>query len=149
MRGQNLMSANAIISIRPKFAEAILTGSKSVELRRRIPALDIDTRLWIYATRPTAAIIGSVIVANVFRASPAWIWRKYSSQTAITRREFDIYFEGATEAIAICLQKAVRTRQVDIALLRDVWCGFHPPQVLSHLDPTDARKLSKLADAQL
>jgi predicted transcriptional regulator len=136
------MPSDAIISIRPKFAEAILAGQKSVELRRRIPSLEIGTRLWIYATRPTAAVIGSVVVEEVHRSSPAKIWKSFAKEAAITKSEYELYFEGSSEAVAILLQDAARTSPVHIDVLRDIWEGFHPPQVL-HFVPT--RKIETLS----
>lgn len=139
------MPGDAIISIRPVFAEAILAGTKSVELRRRIPNLEIGTRLWIYATRPTAAIIGSVLVAEICRASPEIVWTTFETEVAISRSEFDNYFRGTAKAVAITLHAATRSRKIDIEALRKLRDGFHPPQVLKHLMPTEAKRLSKLA----
>src|SRR4051794_32919901 len=45
---------DAIISIHPSYADAILAGEKTIELRRRIPNISQGARLWIYATRPIA-----------------------------------------------------------------------------------------------
>jgi predicted transcriptional regulator len=139
------MPGDAIISIRPKFAEAILEGDKSVELRRRIPTLEMGTRLWIYATRPTAAIIGSVVVEKVQKGTPAKIWKIFAKEAAITKSEYELYFDGSHEAIAILLQSATRTSPVHIDVLRDIWEGFHPPQVLHFVPHRKIEKLSKFA----
>jgi predicted transcriptional regulator len=144
MVGAVANSNEAIISIHPKFAEAILCGSKTVELRRRIPNLEIGTRLWIYATRPTTAVIGSVIVDAIFRGSPELAWKKYSKQAAVERAEFDRYFDGAKEAVVILLRAAQRVRHVEIAQLRMWKEGFHPPQVLSRITTADAKRLHRL-----
>ena len=55
-------ATDAIISIHPDYADAIFAGKKTIELRRRIPEVPSGTRLWIYATRPTGAIIGFVTI---------------------------------------------------------------------------------------
>jgi predicted transcriptional regulator len=139
------MFNDAIISIRPRFAEAILTGQKSVELRRRVPDLCIGTRLWIYATRPMAAVIGSVIVSEVHKGTPATIWKDFSAVAAITKFEYESYFDGSSEAVAIELQDAERNNPIHIEVLRNIWEGFHPPQVLHFVAPKKIKKLSKLA----
>lgn len=126
---------DAIISIRPHFAEAILAGSKTVELRRRIPPLEIGTRLWIYATRPTAAVVGSAIVGGIARGTASYIWKAFSSNAYLSRDDFNAYFEGASEAIAISLLNIQRQRVVDIDRLREMRPGFHPPQVIASLQP--------------
>jgi predicted transcriptional regulator len=128
----------AIISIRPNFVEAILSGSKTVELRRRIPPLEIGTRLWIYATRPIAAVLGSAIVDAIVRGTPKAVWETYSEQAAIDRDEFDSYFDGAREAIGISLAKVHRISPIDIRQLRQMRAGFHPPQVIAKLSTIEA-----------
>lgn len=144
MHGQPAMPGEAIISIHPKFAEAILAGNKSVELRRRIPALELNTRLWIYATRPIASIIGSVIVSGVHRATPDAIWMEFSDEAAIAKREFESYFNGTNEAIAIGLKTPSRTSPVHIDVLRSIWEGFHPPQVLYYVKPLFLKNLAEV-----
>jgi predicted transcriptional regulator len=48
---------DAIFSIRPYFADAILDGSKTVELRKVAPKKPVE-RVWIYATAPVMHIVG-------------------------------------------------------------------------------------------
>ena len=48
---------DAIFSLKPYFAEAILDGSKTVELRTVAPAKPVE-RVWIYATAPQMKIMG-------------------------------------------------------------------------------------------
>ena len=135
----------AIISIRPPFAEAILAGDKTVELRRRIPPVEVGARLWIYATRPVASIVGVAIIDTIFRGTPDAVWETYSDRTAINRNEFDRYFDGAREAIGIRLSKVQRIQPIDIGQLR-VWRkGFHPPQVLCRITALEAQRLLQLS----
>ena len=135
----------AIISIKPTYAEAILNGTKTVELRRRIPATQIGTRLWIYATRPTAAVIGSATVAGIIRGIPDQIWKETSSSAGISREKFDAYFDGSDEAIGLILTNITRSNPVNISQLRLVRVGFHPPQVIARLSNIEAQHLNKLA----
>lgn len=135
----------AIISIHPTFADAILCGRKTVELRRRIPPVEVGARLWIYATRPVAAIVGVAIIDTIFRGTPHAVWETYSDRTAINRGDFDRYFEGAREAIGIRLSKARRMQPIGIEQLR-VWKeGFHPPQVLSRITASEAKRLLQMS----
>ena len=48
---------DAIFSLKPSFAEAILEGSKTVELRTVAPSKPVE-RVWIYATAPQMKIMG-------------------------------------------------------------------------------------------
>ncbi len=125
--------ANAIISIRPVFAAKILSGEKTVELRRRIPQLDKNTRLWIYATRPTAAVIGSVVLTKTITMTPEKLWEDCGKKAAVTRKEYDAYFVNSTRAIGMFLTEIHRVLEVDIEQLRKVRNCFHPPQTITKL----------------
>lgn len=144
MVGPVANSSEALISIHPRFAEAIISGSKKVELRRRIPSLEVGTRLWIYATMPVKAIVGSAVVASIIRDTPEAIWSTYSEHSAIERDEFDHYFEGIREAVCIELRTVEKFKHLGIDKLRKWKVGFHPPQVISKIASSDAKRLHKL-----
>ena len=135
---------DAIISIRPEFAHAILAGIKTVELRRRLPTVAAGTRLWIYATRPTAAIVGFVTIKHVNKSRPAAIWRAYRSKTGVDHAAFKAYFNGADRGVAIELGNARRAGPISLAQLRCIRARFHPPQVLMHLTAEETRELRNL-----
>ncbi len=138
---------DALISIKPKYARAILAGTKTVELRRRIPKVVRGTRLWIYATRPLGAIVGSAIVQDIIEGPPAEVWERCMSRTAVTRSEFDDYFFGAETALALVLSQVIKRQEIGIEELREISEGFHPPQVLAWLSPEESSWLSRQAKA--
>lgn len=138
-------TTDAIISIYPAYADAILAGEKTVELRRRIPDLSSGVRLWIYATLPTGAVVGFATVQNVARASPTDIWKKHGNRAGVDHASFKAYFNGAKEAVAILLAAARRVGPITIDQLREIRTSFHPPQVLVRLPASEARSLRKLA----
>ena len=138
---------DALISIKPGYAQAILEGTKTVELRRRIPRTEQGTRLWIYATLPLGAIVGSAIVDDIIEETPAKIWNVYMDKTAVSRREFNKYFNGTNRALALVLSDVVKRRRIGIEKLRELPEGFHPPQVLMRLSRQKALWLSRRARA--
>jgi predicted transcriptional regulator len=135
---------DAIISIHPTYADAILAGTKTIELRRRIPKLSAGTRLWIYATRPTAAVVGFVTIRDVARAHPRTLWQKHRSGTGIDHASFKAYFNGAGEGVAILLQAAKRIGPITVEQLQDIRYSFHPPQVLIRLTTAETKALRQL-----
>jgi predicted transcriptional regulator len=137
-------AGEAIISIHPKFANAILAGTKTVELRRRIPPIKIGTRLWIYATQPIGAVIGTVTVEAIVRATPDVIWDMCADRADISRLEFDRYFSGSSEAIGISLGATQKIEAIEIEKLRTWRVGFHPPQVMLKITASEAKSLLKL-----
>jgi len=138
--------SNAIISIHPRHANAILDGAKTIELRRRIPALSIGTRLWIYATRPVGAVIGMATVERIVRGDPQEIWLEFGDQAGIDRIDFDAYFDGAEEAVGLLLVDVRRNAEhVEIEQLRCLRNGFHPPQVMMAISSHEAQALHRMA----
>jgi predicted transcriptional regulator len=141
--------SDAIISIHPRHANAILDGAKTIELRRRIPSLSIGTRLWIYATRPVGAVIGMATVERIVRGDPEEIWLEFGNQSGINRIDFDAYFDGAEEAIGLLLVDVRRNAEhVEIDQLRRLRDGFHPPQVMMTLSNHEAQLLHRMAGSE-
>jgi predicted transcriptional regulator len=137
-------AADAIISIHPTYADAILAGTKTIELRRRTPELRSGMRLWIYATRPTGAVVGYVTIQDVAKAHPQTIWRKHRSGAGVDHASFKAYFNGAKVAVAILLAAARRIAPITVDQLREIRDSFHPPQVLTHLTVSEAKALRRL-----
>ena len=77
----------AIFSVKPDYADRILSGEKKVEFRRVKCKKDIDTIL-IYATQPIAKIIGEVSVANVIEDTKEALWNFTSSCAGIEHEDF-------------------------------------------------------------
>jgi predicted transcriptional regulator len=141
--------SDAIISIHPRHANAILDGAKTIELRRRIPSLSIGTRLWIYATRPVGAVIGMATVERIVRGDPEEIWLEFGDQAGIDRIDFDAYFDGAEEAIGLLLVDVRRNAEhIVIEQLRGLRDGFHPPQVMMTISDREAQLLHRMAGSE-
>lgn len=138
-------AADAIISIHPDYADAILAGEKTIELRRRVPKLTNGSRLWIYATQPMGAVVGVVTIRDVAKASPSTIWRRHRGGAGVDHASFKAYFKGAQEAVAILLTAAERVGPITVKQLRKIRDRFHPPQVLLRLTDTEAQALYRLA----
>lgn len=138
----------AIISIYSDYANAILAGTKTIELRRRVPDLAIGTRLWIYATQPTGAIVGYVTIEKITRAAPGTLWKTHHAGTGIEHGAFKAYFNGSEEGVAIQLVAAHRIAAITVDQLRGIRDGFRPPQTLTRLTPQEAEALRKLANEQ-
>jgi predicted transcriptional regulator len=145
MDGQVPDASDALISIHPGYANAILDGTKTIELRRRVPELANGTRLWIYATRPTAAVVGVATISDVNRAHPRTIWRKHRDGAGVDHASFMEYFQGAQEGVAILLAAVKGVGPITIEELRKIRDGFHPPQVLLRLTDAEAIALQHLA----
>lgn len=118
------MSA-ALMSIKPWFAEAILVGDKTVELRRRRPRLDPGSWVLIYASSPVKAVVGWFEVGAVVEADPATLWHRLRRTAGVTRTEFDDYFSGRPVGYGIEIAEVGRTNPIHP--------GIRPPQSWQYL----------------
>lgn len=54
-----------LMAVRPPFSQQLVNGQKHHEYRSRRPAFPIRTKIFIYETRPTMAIIGTALVIGI------------------------------------------------------------------------------------
>ncbi|WP_234379936.1 ASCH domain-containing protein [Streptomyces caniscabiei] len=131
-----------LLSVHPRFATAILDGSKTVEVRRQRVAAPPGTPVLLYATAPTMALVGMARIAAVHVASPKDVWSAHRTQTGITRREYDAYMSGATQASGLTLEAPVSFEQpVPLSALRAAGT-FHPPQSYRYMKSDDLRQVA-------
>lgn len=134
-----------LLSLRPRFAELLLTGAKTVELRRVRPNVSSGAVALIYASAPTCALLGVAAVVEVHVADRERIWRRHGGHTGITRAEYDAYFEGTTDAVAIALAAVRRLpRPVLLPELRRGHEWFRPPQSFRYLSAEQTASLGVL-----
>lgn len=133
-----------LLSIRPVYVEQILTGAKTVELRRTRPDVAPGQPVVIYATTPSAALVASCRIERIEVGMPAAIWSSAGSQAALERDEFDCYFAGSTIAVALHLSHVAALRHtVSLEQLRESF-GFHPPQTWHFWSHDRLRQFSEL-----
>ena len=117
-----------LISIRPRFVDRILDGSKTVELRRSRPLVLPGQPVLIYATSPTAAIVARCRIGSVETNSPEGMWSRHRDRVGVDRAEFDGYYADAKLAVALHLMDVERLlHPVTLRNLRRAG-RFHPPQ---------------------
>ncbi len=92
-----------VLSLKPRFAEAILAGTKTVELRRTRPKIEVPTRALLYATTPVRALLGTCIITDVRSANLTALWHEYGSRSELSHNEFKHYFDGLDAGTALTL----------------------------------------------
>ena len=125
---------DVLFSIRPEYAEQIVDGAKTVELRRRFTSkVSAGSMALIYCTSPTQAIIGAAAIMGVECLPIRKIWTKHGSAAKIKRTKFDDYFDGCVEGFAILLGSPIRfENKVPASKLKKKF-GFVPPQSFIYL----------------
>jgi predicted transcriptional regulator len=122
-----MVNRDVLMSIRPEYAEAILSGAKTFELRRRRPSFASGSRVVVYSSSPDQRLLGTFEAGAVHEANPGNLWRLVSKKAGVTREAFDAYFEGCDRGYAIEVRSPKR---LDPKPLR-----FRPPQSYLYLRP--------------
>ncbi len=122
-----------LLSIKPRFARAIMSGDKLVEFRRGPYRGDVKVIL-VYATSPVQKLIGYFEVAFVEESSPTALWRKYRRLGGIEYGEYKRYYTGAQRAVAIGVGKVHRL-EIERPLSR-LGPGTVPPQSFRYVPMT-------------
>lgn len=124
-----------LLSIHPQYAELILSGTKRVELRRRIDAKITGCQMLIYATLPVGAVVGRAVVSSVRHLPIPELWSEFGSSAAVPRADFFSYYSGLTHGYAVELSSVHRYfSPVPLGDLRRIH-GVSPPQSYRFLDP--------------
>ena len=133
---QRRPSRDVLFSIRPVHAEKILTGDKTVELRRRFAsAVTPGTLALIYSTSPTSALTGSAKIKAVQCTDLRTLWKNHRKGACLDRSDFEAYFAGLERGYAIILDSPrPLERPVGLMELRKRF-GFEPPQSYQYASP--------------
>jgi predicted transcriptional regulator len=130
------------LSLRPRFAELILEGSKTTELRRVKPAVPIGSAVLLYASSPSMILLGQAKIEAIHVGKLDRIWQAFGPSTGITRAEFNDYFAGLEDAVAISLTNIRHLEQPrPLSDLRQRIAGFRPPQSYRYLSGREVAAL--------
>lgn len=126
--------SHVLVSLRPRFAELVLDGSKTTELRRGPSRIDPGAIALVYASTPTRALVGAAQITEVHTYAPSTVWRRWGSTTGLQRREFHAYVEGSPRVTALLLGKVCRfSHPISLQELRRRSESFVVPQSYRYL----------------
>lgn len=129
-----------LMSIKPEYAELILSRKKTVEIRKkRIHAVAGDVVI-VYATAPIKSIVGYFTIKCVDYGPALQIWETYGHDSCLTLEKYYMYVRDANMVCAICLEDATRTKTVDLGTIRNDY-HIHIPQSYMCLEEVLVREL--------
>lgn len=117
-----------LLSVRPQYAQSILAGTKTAEIRRQRPDIDPGIPVIIYATKPVGAVIGTACIDRIYAGTPARLWQQHQDHLGISRDEFDQYLHGIVAAYVLMLTSPRRLAQpLTLDQMRES-AAFQPPR---------------------
>ena len=91
-----------IMSIKPKYVNRILNGTKKFEFRKNIPLKirDVD-KIFIYSTSPQKKIVGHFFFFFFYKMKINDLWYKTKKHSGIEKKDFKDYFKDKNYGFAI------------------------------------------------
>jgi predicted transcriptional regulator len=101
----------ALLSIKPEYADQILSGEKRFEFRRTMfRSIDVSVVI-VYATLPVGKVIGEFRIGEVLFGDPESLWKKTRQYAGIEKGDYDKYFSGKSLGYAIEVNKPRRYKK--------------------------------------
>lgn len=115
-----------LLSIKPKYANLIRNGTKTVELRKRMPKKDCKIAL-VYESHPIKKASFLIKIKRIESRPKKVIWEKYSKKCAISKKYFNQYYKDSKESIAIIIDDIIPLEK-HLTRKRLEKMGLIPPQ---------------------
>lgn len=109
-----------LMSIHARYADLILSGQKTVELRRRRPSFLEGTTILVYVPSPDRVVRGAFHVGAVVGAPVDELWQLVHERACVPREDFYAYFAGCDTGYAIEIKQPRPVGPVPLE--------FRPPQ---------------------
>jgi predicted transcriptional regulator len=116
---------NVLLSIKPKYANAILAGQKLVEFRKLAFKREIE-RVYIYSSAPEQRIIGYFIIDDIVSDTPEGLWKQFNKVGSINEEDFFEYFANKEIGYSIKIKSVNKFRKSKDP--KDIFKNFVPPQ---------------------
>ena len=98
---------NVILSIKPIYAQAIMSGEKKVEFRKKIFKRQVD-KIFVYSSSPEQKIIGYFTISEIIKGEPKDLWNDYNTVGGIKREDFFNYYKNSETGYSIKIDKVER-----------------------------------------
>ncbi|MCK4251405.1 hypothetical protein KAX97_08145 [candidate division WOR-3 bacterium] len=131
----------ALLSIKPRFVEKILSGEKQIEFRK-IRMNTAVSHIIMYATYPRQEIMGFFEVAGFDEGNPAELWQRYSKVGGIEEFDYWTYYNSNRKGFAIRIGRVFTLKTPH--QLRDLMDFASVPQSFCYVERKIIDRLFKL-----
>lgn len=121
------MTKVVLLSIKPKWADAILDGEKKWEYRKKPPGIHPPYDMLLYATSPVQEILGEVTVDHEFRDNVENVIRRTITETPHKPNGIRDYFGDRREGCALRVIEPNKFKE-------PIKLEEHPPMNFKYVD---------------
>ncbi len=116
------MRKNTLLSVKTQYANLLVSGCKTVELRKKFPSdIEEGSKLFIYSSSPQQKVIGEVVVERVVELPINELWKTAGYQSLVPWADFCEYYQGKEKGVAIFVKNQKK---------------YETPILLSDLNPS-------------
>lgn len=135
----NMPGKAILLSVKPQYADMILCGLKSVELRRVKPKfIDKGSLVLVYASSPIKSMVGAFSVASVVEKPLNELWELVEQKSGITYKEYVKYFEGVKKGVGIFINDYWELPEpISLNTIKQKIESFNPPQSFRYATEAD------------
>ncbi len=105
------ISTSVILSIKPIYAHAIMSGEKTVEFRKKVFKKKIE-RVYVYSSSPDQKILGYFTIKEIIEDTPEMLWDKFSKVGCIDKKSFFEYYRDVKKGFSIVINEFIKFRKV-------------------------------------
>jgi predicted transcriptional regulator len=96
-----VLGGDLLVSMKPQYAERVLSGSKLIEIRKRFSERWIGCKALLYSSSPQKALVGEATISSVTSGTPKDIWARFHEGLGCNLIELLAYAGQAPEVTAI------------------------------------------------
>lgn len=116
------------LSIKRIYAERIISGVKTIELRKRPIGMELGDLILLYETVPDSVIRGGFIADKTVSLPPSQMWEQNHRIMGVEKDFYDNYFEDCRLAYGTFVFQSFSFPPVSSKELRALCPGFIAPQ---------------------
>jgi predicted transcriptional regulator len=124
------MSNAAILSIKPVYANQILKGTKTIELRKSSMGLTAGDVVLVYSSAPEQRFAFWFRIRLVEPLSVSEMWERYEPVLGIDHEDYVAYFRDLDTAVGLHVGEIHPLNPIPLREIEKLVDGFVPPQGL-------------------
>ncbi len=131
---------SVILSIKPIYAQAIMSGTKKVEFRKKIFKRPVD-KIFVYSSSPEKKIIGFFTIKEIVQNNPKKLWQEFNEVGGIDKNDFFNYYQNSEIGFSIKINGVQKFKNgIDPT---DIFENFCAPQSYIYLEKRAAQNMEK------
>jgi predicted transcriptional regulator len=116
------------LSIKRIYAERIVSGVKTIELRKRPIGMELGNLILLYETAPDSIVRGGFIADRTICLPVAKMWEQYNPVMGVEKEFYDSYFGNCEIAYGTLVYQSFHFRGLSLDQIHKLCPGFVPPQ---------------------